>query len=161
MELAPLDFALAELPVRPTLEQVRAVQNAIAPLPQIDNNPEHLFAPGMYVRRLPIQADAVVVGKMHRHAHPVMLIKGETTILTDQGMQRISAPHVWVSEPGAKRILYTHSDCEFVTVHLNPTDTQDLDVIEAEHIIPEPHVALPDSLKTLGEFRDELQAVYA
>jgi hypothetical protein len=151
----------APVKAAPSLEKVRALQNALAPMEQVETTPEHLFAPGMYVRRLPIPAGLVVVGKMHRHAHPVMLTKGETTILTDKGIERITAPHVWVSEPGAKRVLYTHTDCEFVTVHLNEGDSTDLDALEADIIVPEPHVALPGIPKMLGEFADELQAVYA
>lgn len=152
----------------PSLEKVRALQNRLAELPQVETTPEHLFAPGMYVRRLPIPAGLVVVGKMHRHAHPVMLVKGEATINTDRGMERIKAPHVWISPPGAKRALVTHTDCEFVTVHLNENDERDLDVLESKIIIPEPDVALPkppaalpEQQDEIGEFADELQAVYA
>lgn len=147
--------------LQPELEKVQALQNHLAGLPQVETTVEHLFSPGMYVRRLPIPGGLVVVGKMHRHAHPVMLIKGEATINTDRGMERIAAPHVWISPPGAKRALITHTDCEFVTVHLNLADEKDLDVLEADIITPEPHVALPEPLKQLGEFADELQAVYA
>lgn len=155
-----LTYGVPAIP-KPELAQIQSLQDQLATLPQIECEPEHLFAPKMYVRRLPIQAGAVVIGKMHRHSHPVMLIKGETTILTDKGMERISAPHVWISEPRAKRVLYTHTDCEFVTVHLNETDERDLDVLEAEIIIPEPQVALPEQQKAISEFADALQAVYA
>lgn len=153
---------LAVIPHKPSLETIKEFQGHLATLPQIELEPRHLFAPGMYVRTLPIPAGSVVVGKMHRHSHPVMLTKGETTILTDKGMERITAPHVWVSEPGAKRVLYTHTDCEFTTVHLNPNDETDLDKIEAEHIIAEPSVAeMIAAQKQIGQFADELQAVYA
>ena len=137
----------AQAPVRPKPEQVEALQNRLAELPQVETTLHHLFAPGMYVRRLEIPAGSVVVGKKHRHSHPVMLTKGTATINTDRGMETIHAPHVWVSEPGAKRALVTHTDCEFVTVHLNENDTTDLDALEADIIIPEPHLSLPDALK--------------
>jgi hypothetical protein len=158
-------FSVSVVMDAPPLEKIQALQNALAPLPQVETEPKHLFAPGMYVRSLSIPAGAVVVGKMHRHSHPVMLTKGETTILTDKGMERISAPHVWISEPGAKRVLYTHTDCEFVTVHLNPSDEIDLQKLENDIIVPEPHVALPgrhviEAIER-GEFADALQAVYA
>lgn len=145
----------------PSLESIQTLQNALAPMPQVDTTLTHLFAPGMYVRNLAIPAGTVVVGKMHRHSHPVMLTKGETTILTDNGMERITAPHVWISQPGAKRVLFTHSDCEFVTVHLNTDDVQDLDVLEADIIVPEPLVALPAEQQAISDFADAMQAVYA
>lgn len=166
VELCSLRFGAApetmpvELSKQPTLQQIKRLQDAIATMPQIPNEPQHLFAPGMYIRTLPIQAGATVVGKMHRHAHPVMLVKGEATILTNNGMERICAPHIWVSQPGAKRALHTHTECEFVTVHLNPDDTQDLEALEAEIIIPEALISY-EEVQALPEFTDEIQRVYA
>lgn len=155
-EVAPFE----ELPRQPTLAQIKRLQDVVGVAPQIPLEPEHLFAPGMYTRILAIQADAYVVGKMHRHAHPTMLIKGEATILTNNGMERICAPHVWISQPGAKRPLYTHTDCVFVTVHLNATDTTDLDVLEAEIIIPEALIEYePKAIP--ADFTDEIQEIYA
>lgn len=143
----------------PTLPQIKRLQDALAELPQLDLPPEHLFTPGMYIRKLAIPADSVVVGKMHRHCHPVMLIKGKTTILTDNGMETMEAPQVWVSPAGIKRVLYTHTDCEFVTVHLNPDDETDLEKLEADIIIPDAQIDY--SPAALGQFKDELQEMYA
>lgn len=157
-DLAPLD-----LPKSPTLPQIKRLQDLVASVPQVPLEPEHSFAPGMYVRTLKIPAGTVVVGKMHRHAHPTLLTKGTATILTNNGMERISAPYQWISQPGAKRPVLTHTDCEFVTVHLNPGDTTDLDVLEAQIIIPEASIDYSEekSLEALGQFTEELQAVYA
>ncbi len=149
-----------ELPTQPSLPQIKRLQDTLADLPQIALEPEHMFAPGMYIRTLKIPADSVVVGKMHRHAHPVFLLKGECTILTDKGMERIRAPHQWVGHPGAKRPLYTHTDCEFVTVHLNADDTQDLEALEAEIIIPEAQISY-EEVAALSDLTDEIQRVYA
>lgn len=124
-------------PRQPSLSAMKRLQAFLAPMPQVEMEPRHYFADGMYGRVLPIPADTVVVGKIHRHEHLVALIKGEATINTDRGMERIRAPHVWISPPGAKRALVTHTDCEFMTCHLNPTNTRDLDDLEADIIIPE------------------------
>ena len=124
------------LPRVPSLRQIKSLQDAVATLPnQIDFKPEHYFAPGMYLRELAIAGDSVVVGKMHRHEHLVMLVSGEATVWTDKGMERITGPKVWKSPAGVKRALYTHSDCLFYTMHA--TDETDLEVIEAETIVPE------------------------
>lgn len=121
----------------PSRAQVVKLQEYMSGLPQVEMTPQHYFAEGMYVRNLPIPANTVVVGKIHRHQHMVALIKGSARINTDKGMETISAPHIWRSEPGAKRALVTLTDCEFMTMHLNPTNTHDLDVIEADVIEPE------------------------
>lgn len=158
IDLTPGFISRGELsPVRPapTREQVILLQEELAQYPQIENNPVHHFAEGMYGRELPIKAHSMVVGKIHRHEHFVLLLKGTVTINTDRGMETITGPHIWVSPPGAKRALYTHDDCVFFTVHLNPDNSRDLDVIEADVIEPEDLQALfkPD-------FSDELQRMY-
>lgn len=142
-------------PKQPSMSAMKRFQELLAPMPQVQMEPRHYFADGMYGRVLPIPADTVVVGKIHRHEHLVALIKGEATINTDRGMERIRAPHVWISKPGAKRALVTHTDCEFMTTHLNPDNTRDLDALEADIIVPE---ALGYETPSLA---DDIQAVYA
>lgn len=132
-----VSVSLTNIAPAPSRSQVVRLQDYMATLPQVDMAPQHYFADGMYVRNLPIPADTVVVGKIHRHQHMVALIKGTARINTDKGMETISAPHIWRSEPGAKRALVTLTDCEFMTMHLNPTNTRDLDEIEADVIEPE------------------------
>ncbi len=148
-------------PRNPTLGQIKRMQDALAELPQTECPVEHFFAPGMYMRKCSIPADTYVVGKMHRHQHPTMLVKGEATINTDKGMVRITAPHVWISQENAKRALLTHSDCEFVTVHLNPDDTQDIEQIEAFVIVPENQIPYDNHELALADFSGELQGVFA
>lgn len=148
-------LAVDTRPRQPTMPAMKRLQSFLAPMPQVEMEPRHFFADGMYGRVLPIPAGTVVVGKIHRHEHLVALIKGEATINTDRGMERITAPHVWVSKAGAKRALITHTDCEFMTAHLNPDNTRDLDALEADIIIPE---ALGYDVPALS---DDIQAVYA
>lgn len=120
----------------PTRAAMQAAQAALAPLDQVELTPTHHFAEGVYGRELFIPRDTVVVGKIHRHEHLVMLMSGEATINTGEAMERIVGPKIWVSPVGAKRILYTHTDCAFFTVHV--TDKRDLAELEAEIIEPEP-----------------------
>jgi len=150
---------IAPLPHTPSLAQIQRFEQHLAQFPQIPNEPKHHFAEGMYGRELPIQADAFVVGKIHRHEHITVLLSGTATINTDKGMERITGPHIWISPPGAKRALYTHTDCVFFTVHLNHDNTRDLEAIEADVIVPEPRIGFDCPL--LAEFADELQGVYA
>lgn len=142
----------------PKREAIVRLQEVLAQYPQVELEPEHLFCDGMYVRTLAIPAGTVVVGKTHRHEHPVLLTKGRARINTDRGMETITAPHVWISPPGAKRALVALEDCEFTTVHLNPDNGRDLDEIEARVIEPE---TLSGLLEHESEFTDELQRMYA
>jgi len=159
VETLNVSFDLTPQPKQVSREQVERLQDFLAQFPQIPNEPRHWFADGMYGRELPIQADAFVVGKIHRHEHFTLLLSGEATINTDKGMERITGPHIWVSPPGAKRALYTHTDCVFFTVHLNQDNTRDLEAIEADVI--EPESLLAQDAPMLAEFASELQGVYA
>jgi len=54
------------------------------------------------------------------------------TILMEDGIKRIKAPHYGITPAGTKRIIYCHEDCIFVTVHA--TKLTDIDKIEEEVI---------------------------
>jgi hypothetical protein len=118
-----------------TREEIQCFQRELAKYEQIDTTTEHYFAPGMYGRKYVVRGDAFVVGRIHRHAHIVMLMSGRCRINTDRGMEDITGPHVWISPVGAKRALYTYTECTFFTCHA--TDETDLDKLEVELIEPE------------------------
>lgn len=143
----------------PTLEQIRALQAHLSQFPQVELEPKHFFAPGMYGRELAIPGGCYIVGKMHRHAHLIQLLSGECQLATESGSETIKGPRMWVSRAGDKRAIRTVTDCVFVTFHA--IEGEDLTKIEEELIIPEPMMALDSDKKQLGEFTDELQGMYA
>ena len=98
-----------------------------------DKNPvKHSFADGCYVREIFNPAGELLVTKIHKKEHPFFLMKGKMSILTENGVKHIQAPHHGITKPGTKRIIYTHTDCVFVTVHA--TDKTDVAEIEKEVI---------------------------
>jgi len=88
----------------------------------------HHFAPGMYGREFHMSKGHIVVGKIHKHSHLSTIIKGDVSVLTERGVERLKAPYVFVSHPGAKRVVYAHEDTIWVTFH--PTEETDLEKIE-------------------------------
>jgi hypothetical protein len=93
----------------------------------------HTFAPGIYVREITIPADMLVIGKIHKHAHPNFLMKGKVSVITEHGgREDLEAPCHMISPAGTKRVVYTHTDTVWVTVHA--TDSKDLDEIEEQVI---------------------------
>jgi hypothetical protein len=132
--------------------QINALQSAMIPLQCLPPEPVHHFAHGMYVRELTIPAGMLVVGKIHLHQHMVMVLKGRAIVLSEFGCDEMTAGFIAVSQPGVKRVVLTLEDTTFATVHLNPTDTQDLEVIEATHIEPED----PDVRALIDRYRKEL-----
>jgi len=98
-----------------------------------EKNPvKHSFADGCYIREIFNPAGELLVTKIHKKEHPFFLMKGKMSILTEDGVKHIQAPHHGITKPGTKRIIYTHTDCVFVTVHA--TDKTDVAEIEKEVI---------------------------
>ena len=119
---------------------VFALQQQLLQLEQLDILVEHHFAPGNYARECFLPAGAVVIGKVHRHAHVNVISKGKVTVATADGVHDYEAPLTFISEAGAKRALIVHEDTVWTTIHPNPSNTQDLTLIESDVIVPESEV---------------------
>lgn len=89
---------------------------------------KHSFADGCYIREITNPPNELIITKIHKQAHPFFLMKGDMSILTRKGPRRIKAPFHGITEPGTKRIIYTHSECIFVTVHAtDKTNVKDIE----------------------------------
>ena len=89
-----------------------------------DLNPtKHTFADGCYVREIFNPANMLLVTKIHKKEHPFFLMKGKMSILTENGVETIEAPHHGITKPGTKRAIFTHEDCVFITVHATDKTT--------------------------------------
>ena len=125
-----------DLPI-PTLEQIKKLQAVLVDIQCTPPEPQHFFANGMYLRSLIIPAGHVCVGKIHKHDHFMMVLKGKAEVISEFGRGVVEAGHISISPAGAKRVVLTLEETQFVTIHLNESDTQDLEIIEKEHIEPE------------------------
>ena len=92
------------------------------------NPVKHTFAGGCYIREIYNPANELIITKIHKKEHPFFLMKGEMSILTEEGIQNIKAPYQGVTKPGTKRAIYTHEECIFITVHAtNNTTIEDVE----------------------------------
>ena len=76
-----------------------------------------LFSNGMYVREISIPRGTLVMGKIHKHEHPNILVKGSVVMMTEDGVETIKAPLTMVSKAGTKRFLFTLEDTIWITMH--------------------------------------------
>ena len=123
------------LPAHPVRQNIDALQNAMAQLPQLEMETRHYFADGMYCRELFIPAGSVLVGKVHKTEHFFLLTKGRLRVVSEFGEHELEAPAVLVSPPGIKRAGFAISDVVCCNVHR--TFKTDLDELEADLIEPE------------------------
>jgi hypothetical protein len=65
----------------------------------------------------------LIVTKIHKITHPYFILKGEVSVLTEEGVVRLKAPYSGITKAGTKRIVYVHEDTIWITVHVtNETD---------------------------------------
>ena len=118
----------------PTREKIQRLQEAMLPIQCEQPEPRHFFAPGMYLRELVVPAGMLIVGKIHKHEHFLLVLKGRAEVISEFGRMVVESGHISISPAGVKRVVLALEDTQFVTVHVNKEDSQDLAVIEAEHI---------------------------
>ena len=94
-----------------------------------------LFSNGLYLREIAIPKGWFVMGKIHKHEHPNILIKGKVVMITEEGPETITGPHTMLSPAGTKRFLFTLEDTIWVTMH----KTDKVTAWEAEEDIIAPH----------------------
>ena len=104
-------------------EAIISVEGTTGEVMHKANPVKHTFAGGCYIREIYNPAHELIVTKIHKKEHPFFLMKGEMSILTEEGIQNIKAPYQGVTKPGTKRAIYTHEECVFITVHATENTT--------------------------------------
>ena len=133
--IAALPLSVLSLqPKQQVRENILALQNDLAELPQIECPVKHHFSPDSYAREILLPADSLVVGKIHHHSHVNVISQGECYVLTEEGVKHLKAPLTFISEPGTKRVVYAVTDVVWTTIHV--TSEKDLAKIEEYVIAP-------------------------
>lgn len=99
-------------------------------LPQTDMPVTHRFSRGVYARELFIPQGTVLTGRIHKYSQINILLRGDISVLTEDGVKRLQAPAVFESPAGCKRAGYAHEDTVWITIC--GTGTTDPDVLEDE-----------------------------
>ena len=90
---------------------------------------EHYHADGLYGRRIFMTANEVIISKVHNYPNITVVLTGHCTVVDAKGNKReVRAPDVFVTPAGTQRVLYVHTDSEWLTVH--PTELQEVEDIE-------------------------------
>jgi hypothetical protein len=58
-----------------------------------------------------------LTGKVHNFDHVSILSKGDVSVMTPDGVNRIKAPATWISKAGTKRLIYVHEETIWSTIH--------------------------------------------
>lgn len=130
MKVASFSYS-GELDPRATMRRrIYALEAEILDQPQVDCPVTHHYAPGIYVREMRVPPFTVLTGAVHKTEHLAMLIQGRIEVLTEDGLQILEAPCTILSRPGIKRVGRTFEEgATWSTIHANPDDCRDMDVI--------------------------------
>lgn len=117
--------------IRDSISSLQTAMMAQPPEKKLALETMHTFADGTYTRTVFMKAGSLIVGKIHKLEHIVVIGQGSASVVSEEfGSKVISAPMVFVSRPMVKRLLFIHEDMVWTTVHKNPDNTRDLDVLE-------------------------------
>lgn len=133
-------------PTTPSLEKIQQLQTSMLAVQSQQPDPIHRFAPGMYMRELTVPAGMLITGKIHKHEHFLIVMSGKAEIISQFGRKIVQSGDISVSEKGVKRVVLALEDTRFLTVHVNSTDTKDLEEIENEHIEQEDIIKLNEKI---------------
>lgn len=106
-------------------QKVYSLQESMTDLPQVECPVRHFFAPGLFAREMTIPKGVTAVGAVHKTRHITTISKGRILLMTDDGIEEISAPYTGVSEAGIKRAAHALEETVMTCYH--PTDETDLD----------------------------------
>ncbi|MCR4299329.1 MAG: hypothetical protein NUV75_11390 [Gallionella sp.] len=105
--------------------KIRNLEDAVKRLPQLSVEIKHHFCQGVYAREGLIPKGAVFVGRVHLQSQINIIAKGDISVLTENGLVRMTAPCVMESPLGAQRAAYAHEDTVWITIlGTNETDPE-------------------------------------
>lgn len=91
----------------------------------------HHFANGLYAREAILEAGTIGVTGIHEEQNISVMAKGKIAVITEQGCSILEGPKVFTTPSGTRRLIFVIEDTVFVTVHPNPNEERDTDVLVA------------------------------
>lgn len=84
---------------------------------------KHVFTPGLYSRMIYMPEGTWLTSEIHNTEHQFAILTGIVSVWTyETGWCTLTAPHVGVTTPGTRRVLFIHEDACWVTYHPNPEE---------------------------------------
>lgn len=140
-------------PAETMAQTVDYLAHELAKMPQVDAPVTHRFAPGVYLREIFMQADSIVIGRIHKTRHFNVLLTGACLIVHADGRrEELRAPMTFVSEAGVQKVLYILEDMQWQTIH--PTEETDLAKLDEMLVEPVPQDILEQRLRALEAFSE-------
>lgn len=124
-----------------TIEKLFAIEAVLKNLPQVELPLRHCFGNGVYVREMTAPKDSIIIGKMHKFRQVNIVVRGDISVLAEDGWKRLKSGEMFESPAGVKRAAFTHEETVWTTI----CGTQETDIEKAENEL------------TIGSYQEYLQ----
>lgn len=141
------------------LKQATTVDHLLAAMverPAADIRAKHLFTPGLYTRGCRIPRHTLLVTELHLTEHPFIITEGTVWVWSEnEGAVIYQAPHIGVTKPGTRRVIWTETEVMWTTFHA--TEEKDVEKIGKSILAEVDHRALPGGCAGwLREIREKI-----
>lgn len=115
-------------------DAIGALEATMAQFPQVEQPLTHHFNEGQYAREIFNPKGSLIVTKTHKQGNFSFIPRGRLLIISEEGQKELCGGMFFATKPGTKRLIYALEDTSFVTIHPNPDNCQDLEVLESRII---------------------------
>ena len=88
------------------------------------------FTEGVYMRRMDVKKDSLIVGAIHKELHSWFLMHGVVKVADTENVNYFKAPYYTISQPGVQRVIEVIEDAIWINIHSNPNNERNIDIIE-------------------------------
>ena len=96
---------------------VLALQEKLLQEEQVEIPTLEFLTNGLYTREIIIPKGTALVSRVWRDPYVDIMISGDISVVTPDGLQRYKGYNLFVGTPGRKRAGYAHEDTLWVSVH--------------------------------------------
>jgi len=126
-------------------DSVWKLQSAVLQMPQSEITTNHFWSNGMYIREMIMPKGMLVIGKVHKQDHFIVLTQGSVQVSDEHGSRTIMQGDVVKAYKGTKRALLALEDSRWLNIHR--AENTDLEQLEEELVEHDPTSAyLPGNI---------------
>ena len=115
-------------------DAIGALEQTMAQFPQVEQPLTHHFNEGQYAREIFNPKGSLIITKTHKQGNFSFIPRGRLLVISEEGQKELCGGMFFATKPGTKRLIYALEDTSFVTIHPNPDNCQDLEVLESRII---------------------------
>lgn len=113
----PMPAEVHRLMTDQAVSNIEALEEVLLEHEQVEIPTAEHFINGMYGREIVIPAGAMITGRVYKEGYLDIMLSGDISVATPQGLKRLTGTHVMEAPPGRKRAGYAHADTHWITVH--------------------------------------------